>query len=411
MTSYLEFLRAKADIREKDRLAYQKWVEIYTNYRQFSKDNQNFNGFISYISKKYEDWQVKQARYAIQLYNYYLSCKGMQVVRKVLVIPNPEAMTWKKLVECVSRIMRLKHLSFRTEKSYMSWIARFQGYVSEKECGKLTEQDLKSFLSYLAVEKKISAATQRLAFNALLFIYRNVLGIEINSLSTVVPSKIQRRLPVVLAQEEVKKILSQLKGTAHLMATMIYGGGLRLQECLSLRIKDIDFERNCLTIRSGKGDKDRETILADKLVEMLKKHLERVRIIYNQDRARLVAGVSVPAALDRKYTSASREWGWFWVFPSDNLSIDPMTRVIRRHHVYTTTLQKAFRRAVKEAGIVKHATIHTLRHSFATHLVEKGYDIRTIQELMGHSDVSTTMIYTHVATKNKLGVTSPADGL
>jgi integron integrase len=283
--------------------------------------------------------------------------------------------------------------------------------VQEKNCAALTEQDLKNFLSFLAVERKVAGATQKLAFNALLFFYRHVLDVEIGGLSTVVRSKIGRRLPVVLSKEEIRKVFSRLEGTHLLMATIIYGSGMRLQECLSLRVKDIDFSRNCLTIRGGKGNKDRETVLSERVAERLKRHLETVRALFYKDRTNSVAGVSLPGALDRKYQKAGEEWGWFWVFPSANLCIDPLTRIVRRYHVYTTTLQKAFRQAVREAGITKQATIHTLRHSFATHLIEKGYDIRTIQELLGHSDVSTTMIYTHVATRNKLGVTSPADSL
>jgi integron integrase len=320
-------------------------------------------------------------------------------------------LTWDSAEDRIKQLMRLKHLSYRTEKSYLSWLVRFKSFVHEKDCTALAEQDLKDFLSFLAVEKKVAGATQKLAFNALLFFYRHVLEIEINGLGSVVRSKIGRRLPVVLSKEEIRKIFCRLEGTHLLMATIIYGSGMRLQECLSLRVKDIDFSRNCLTIRGGKGNKDRETVLSERVGDQLKHHLEQVRALFDKDRRNSVAGVSLPGALDRKYQHAGAEWGWFWVFPSANLAIDPMTQVVRRYHVYTTTLQKAFRQAVRESGIAKQATIHTLRHSFATHLIEKGYDIRTIQELLGHSDVSTTMIYTHVATRNKLGVASPADSL
>jgi integron integrase len=307
--------------------------------------------------------------------------------------------------------MRIRHYSLKTEKAYLSWIRRFGAFVQQRKPGTLSDQELRNYLSYLAVEKAVAAATQKLAFNALLFLYRNVLGIEIEGLSTVVPSHIPRRLPEVLSVEELRKVFSCMSGTSLLMAKLIYGGGLRLQECLSLRIKDLDFSRNCVTIKGGKGDKDRQTVLPERVCDELKRHLERVRGIFDRDRGERVAGVVMPGALERKFPAASTEWAWFWVFPSPNLSVDPHSRVVRRFHVYPSTLQRAFRLAVQESGLTRHATIHTLRHSFATHLIEKGYDIRTIQELLGHADVSTTMIYTHVASRNKLGVTSPADAL
>jgi integron integrase len=319
--------------------------------------------------------------------------------------------TRDELVNTLVRLMRLKHLAYQTEKVYVSWAVRFWSFAAKKNPASITEGELKSYLSFLAVERKVSAATQRQAFNALLFLYRNVLMVEIHDLESVVPSRKPRRLPVVLTPQEVKNVLAALGGTSLLIARIIYGGGLRVGECLSLRVKDIDFSRDCLVIRSGKGGKDRETVLAEKVVEDLRRHLVRVRKLYERDRRRSVAGVCVPDALDRKYRNAGTEWSWFWVFPSSKLSIEPATGLVRRYHLYPTTFQKAFQCAVKKAGILKHATVHTLRHSFATHLVERGYDIRTIQELLGHSDVSTTMIYTHVATRTKLGVTSPVDSL
>jgi integron integrase len=318
--------------------------------------------------------------------------------------------SWQTVEESVIRLMRLKHMSFRTEKSYRAWINQFKTFLKGKRCCELSEQDLKNFLSFLAVEKKVASATQRLAFNAILFLYRNILEIDINGLSTVVPSRIPKRLPVVLSKEEIQRAFSRLRKPYLLMAQHIYGGGLRLEECLSLRVKDIDFERNCLTIRAGKGNKDRQTVLPEKVIHEIHRHLLKVHALHDQDVRRGIE-VPIPDALGKKYTSVSREWGWYWVFPSEDPSIDRISSAVTRRHLYPTTLQKAFRDAVRAAGIVKHASIHTLRHSFATHLIEKGYDIRTIQELLGHTDVSTTMIYTHVATKNKLGVTSPFDAL
>jgi len=367
--------------------------------------------FFTLLAQRYEDWQVGQARHAVRLYLYFSHTRGGR--RETNNQPRTTQLTetWETLEQTIVRLMRLKHLSYRTEKSYLSWILKFRDYTRGKRLEQIGEQDIKHYLSYLAVERKVSAATQRLAFNAILFLYRNVLGVQIVGLETVVPAKNRKRLPVVLTQQEIKSIFAELSGNHLLMATIIYGSGLRLQECLSLRVKDIDFSRNCLVVRSGKGNKDRETVLPQRVVLELKRHLAQVRKLYDLDRDRSVEGVSLPGALQRKYKNAGKEWGWFWVFPSAKLSIDPISGVVRRHHLYPSTLQRAFRQAVKRSGIVKPATIHTLRHSFATQLIEKGYDIRTVQELLGHAHVSTTMIYTHVAKKNKLGVASPLDSL
>jgi integron integrase len=311
----------------------------------------------------------------------------------------------------VRRVIRLKHLSYRTEKTYLGWITRFRAYCDPKPVPAIAQEDLKSFLSQLALERQVSAATQRQAFNALLFLFRNVFDLDAESLASAVRARVSTTLPVVLTTDEVVQILRQLRGSHHLLASLIYGAGLRLRESLSLRVKDIDFHRRCLVIRAGKGRKDRETVLPATAIGPLQTHLLRIRELHDRDRADQVAGVWLPSALERKYPNAGRQWNWFWVFPSARLSVDPISRVVRRYHLYPTTIQRAFRQAVERAGIVKHATIHTLRHSFATHLIEAGYDIRTVQELLGHADVSTTMIYTHVAQRNKLGVVSPLDGV
>ena len=265
------------------------------------------------------------------------------------------------------------------------------------------------FMTYLAVERKVSASTQNQAFNAILFFYRHVLDKDVGELSGAMRAKYRRRLPVVLTKQEIAQIFEHLKVNHLLMCKLIYGCGLRLKECLNLRVKDIDFAQNCLTVRSGKGDKDRQTVLPEGLKNSLQKHLEEVHSLYEEDRSDGLPGVYLPNALGRKYPNAGKEWAWQWVFPSPSLSVDPVTKVVRRHHAYPDALQKRFREAVRKAGIIKRATIHTLRHSFATHLLEGGYDIRTIQELLGHVNLQTTMIYTHVARKNKLGVRSPLD--
>jgi integron integrase len=431
MQSFADFIAQTGHISEHHRPQFQQWVKAYISYsRSESVDTNSLNAFLESLGTRYEPWQVKQARQALQIYSYYRARNGLPRIMvdsgtqkpvthvepprgttKLVPTGDPKSVSWSNIGDALIRIMRLKHLSLKTEKSYLSWTMQFRSFTRGKPVIALSEQDLKDFLSYLAVEKRVAAATQRLAFNSLLFVYRNILGITINGLSTVVPSKVPKRLPVVLTPQEVRKVLSHMHGTYRLMATLIYGGGLRLQECLSLRVKDIDFERNCLTIRGGKGDKDRETVLAEKIVQELKRHLGTVRLLWMEDRKNVAPGVPMPGALDRKYSVAGKEWKWFWIFPSANLSIDPVSHAVNRFHIYPTTLQKVFRQAVHDSGITKHASVHALRHSFATHLIEKGYDIRTIQELLGHSDVSTTMIYTHVATRNKLGVTSPADAL
>jgi integron integrase len=245
--------------------------------------------------------------------------------------------------------------------------------------------------------------------NALLFFYRHVLEKEVGSISDVIRSKRGRRLPTVLIKDDVVRLIGALHGIYGLMAQIIYGGGLRLKECLRLRIKDVEFEKNTLMIRGAKGDKDRQTILPETVQQNLREHLSKVRKLYDADRQSNVAGVYLPGALSRKYPKADTEWIWYWVFPSANLAVDPRANVVRRHHLSGSNLQKAIKKAVAALGIDNKVSVHTLRHSFATHLLENGYDIRTIQLLLGHASLQTTMIYTHVAHKNFLGVRSPLD--
>lgn len=271
----------------------------------------------------------------------------------------------------------------------------------------LVSADVEAFLTRLAVEGRVSSSTQNQAFAALLFLFRHVLykDLEIDA----VRAQERRRLPVVLSPAEVQRILARLPDRFGLMARFVYGCGLRLQECLELRVKDVDFDRGMLTVRSGKGDKDRRTVLPESLRDAWSQHVRGLQETHRRDRAAGLPSVALPHALERKYPRAGQEWGWFWVFPASSTSIDPRSRLVRRHHQHPSALQKHFKQAVKAARIAKPATIHTLRHSFATHLLEAGTDIRTIQELLGHKDVQTTMIYTHVATRNRLGVRSPLD--
>lgn len=314
-----------------------------------------------------------------------------------------------RLLDQVREVIRIKHYSIRTEQAYLQWIRRFILFHDRRHPRELGAPELTSFLSDLAIRGKVAAATQNQALNAILFMYREVLKIELPWLDGVQRAKRAQHLPVVLTREETKHLLAQLEGIVWLMTSLTYGGGLRLLECLRLRIKDIDLERCELTIRDGKGQKDRMTMLPKKLAEPLRTHLARVRQLHEKDLTDGFGRVYLPFALDRKYPNADREWGWQYVFPSSRRSIDPRSGIERRHHANPEILQRAVKNAVRKAQIIKPASVHTLRHSFATHLLESGYDIRTVQELLGHSDVKTTMIYTHVLNRGGRGVVSPFD--
>jgi integron integrase len=275
----------------------------------------------------------------------------------------------------------------------------------------ISREGLTDFLSHLATARNVSASTQNQAFGALLFLFREVLGNELGDMERTVRARRGQRLPTVLASEEVRRLLEQLTGTTQLMAELTYGGGLRLMECCRLRVKDIDVGTNQIYVRSGKGDKDRTTLLPDRLKPSLQAHLERVRALYDQDRQAGVAGVALPDALERKLPNAGTDWAWFWVFPSKSLALDPRTQVVRRWHVTDSWLQRAVSQAARKANIPKRVTVHTLRHSFATHLLVNGVDIRQVQELLGHAHVETTMIYTHVARGLRAPPRSPLDAL
>lgn len=314
-----------------------------------------------------------------------------------------------KLLDQVRGKIRLKHYSIRTEQAYLDWIKRFILHFDKQHPKNLGAVEVEQFLTHLAVAGRVSASTQNQAKSALLFLYREVLELELPWLDNVTQAKAPKRLPVVLTREEVHAVLSRLKGTHWLIASLLYGTGMRILECLRLRIKDIDFSRKEILIRDGKGFKDRVTMLPLALLNPLREHLKNVNILHKQDLSSGYCNVYMPQALDKKYPSASAEWMWQYAFPTKDLSVDPRSDVIRRHHVREQTVQRAIKQAVRDANLTKPATPHTLRHSFATHLLEGGYDIRTVQELLGHSNVETTMIYTHVLNKGGKGVKSPLD--
>jgi integron integrase len=268
---------------------------------------------------------------------------------------------------------------------------------------------VEQFLTHLAVAGKVAASTQNQAKSALLFLYKEVLALELPWLDNIEQAKVPKRLPVVLNRDEVQAVLSRLSGTHWLISSLLYGSGMRIMECLRLRVKDVDFKRCEILIRDGKGFKDRVTMLPGSLAASLETHLLKVRGLHETDLQQSYGAVYLPHALERKYPNAAKEWGWQYVFPSAKLSTDPRSNEVRRHHVQDQAVQRAVRQAARDAGLIKPATPHTFRHSFATHLLESGYDIRTVQELLGHSDVSTTMIYTHVLNKGGRGVVSPLD--
>jgi integron integrase len=330
---------------------------------------------------------------------------GAAGVQTIATPPKP------RLLDQVRQAIRARHYSPRTEESYLHWIKRFIFFHHKRHPVEMGEKEIGWFLSALATDRHVSASTQNQALNAILFLYREVLRKKIGFVNGVVRAKRPHRLPVVLTRQEVRSVLGSLDHTDRIMVMLLYGAGLRLKECLQLRVKDIDFTSNQIVVRAGKGDKDRHTMLPAAVKDALAKHLEVIKERHRHDLERGLGRVALPNALDRKYPNAGKEWGWQWVFPATSHYTDRATGEQRRHHLHESVLQKAVKQAVRQAGLTKPATPHTFRHSFATHLLEDGYDIRTIQELLGHRDVSTTMIYTHVLNRGGRGVNSPADRL
>ena len=313
------------------------------------------------------------------------------------------------LLQVAREKMRTRHLAYRTEQAYLQWIRRYVRFHQRRHPRDLGAEGVERFLTHLAVDRKVSASTQSQALQALLFLYRNVLGIELPWLENVTRANRPQRLPVVLSRAEVRSVLAGLQGTSLLVAQLLYGSGLRVTEALRLRVKDLALARGELIVRDGKGGKDRVTVLPETVALPLRAHLVRLRAWFDEERRRREPGVSVPCALAAKYPGVGTQWGWQYVFPSTVLCKDPYSGRPVRHHLHEKTIQRAMRTAIRAARIVQPASPHTLRHCFATHLLEDGYDIRTVQELLGHSDVKTTMIYTHVMGKGAKGVKSPLD--
>jgi integron integrase len=316
-----------------------------------------------------------------------------------------------RLIPSVRRLMRARHLSRLTEEAYVRWIVRYVRFHGLRHPRTLGAKEMREFLSYLATDRNVAASTQGQALAALLFLYVDVLRDPVPWIEDVVRARYSQHLPVVLTRDEVRLVLSKMKGVSRMVATLLYGSGLRLMEALCLRVKDVDFGLNQILVRDGKGGRDRVTMLPSAARSALESHLARARRLHERDLASGAGRTILPYALARKYPNAASEWAWQWVFPARRIAVDTKTRARYRHHLHQTVVQREMREAVRAAGLSKRATCHTFRHSFATHLLEDGHDIRTVQELLGHRDVSTTMIYTHVLNRGGLGVKSPVDRL
>ena len=418
-----DFLKSHRLVPPEKARFYVYWVDRFLKYYQYRPSEPLEQNIASYLEtmetdSRFADWQVKQAADAILLFaDKYLQSKPSFLTNGSLDSKptgsnnRSHLAGWKEIFNKLHESMRLRHYSPRTEKSYRIWINKFRKYWNNREPLTLEGADVKKFLSHIALHDRVSASTQNQAFNALLYLFRNILQKSLSDLADTVRARQRRRLPVVLTREEIHRLFSFLEGTYLLMAQLLYGSGLRILECIQLRVKDIDFANNLLIIRAGKGEKDRSTVLPDKIKESLRAHLQRMKKLHDQDLAKGYKGTTLPDALEKKYPNANKEWAWQWVFPSKSLVVHPLSGMVLRHHVQPSTLQRMVKEALRKSGISKPASCHTLRHSFATHLLEAGHNIRTIQELMGHKNVNTTMIYTHVARKSYSDISSPLDRL
>jgi integron integrase len=422
LTDFQAFLSTLKSIPENKITYYVHWVRRFLKFCNYQADiisEQRVSQYLDSLESDevIKDWQVKQAADAVILYVEKFLNKPLRRDTSSAEDAGSSPRTqkiispWKQILEETKSLIRLKHYSLSTEKTYLGWITRFKQYLQDREPSLVESDDVKKFLTHLAIQGRVSASTQNQAFNALLFLCRQVLHKEMDDLTSVVRAKRKMKLPTVLTRDETKKLLSHLDGQYLLMAQLMYGCGLRLTECLRLRIKDVDFGNGLLFVRSGKGDKDRSLMIPEKAKGELVKHITSIKTIHEEDVKIGHGEVYLPDALEKKFPGAAQEWSWQWVFPAEKLSVDPRTGRVGRWHVHPAALQHAVKEAVTKAKLPKMASCHTLRHSFATHLLEAGHNIRTIQELLGHKHVNTTMIYTHVIRKKPSDITSPLDGL
>jgi len=401
---------------EKNAPYYAFWVSKFlefSNEKGIMPQEVKIEDFLAELEKT-EEWQLRQAETAIMLYLKKFMHAENDLKGKISKADLSENI--KKIINDLRDVIRMKHFAYSTERTYVDWAKRFFEYLIQEKnrdilLDSLGSEDVRSFLSMLAVKQRVSASTQNQAFNALLFLFRNVLNKEIEDMDKTVRAKRGIKLPVVLSIEEVQQIFQNMKGSNLLLAKVLYGTGLRLMELARLRVKDIDFDSGLIFVRSGKGDKDRTTMLPELVKNDLRLHLEKVKAIHEEDIKSGQGEVYLPDALARKYPKAEKEWKWQYVFPSSHLSVDPRSGKIRRQHITPNAVQKIIAKAVQDSGVAKQASVHTFRHSFATHLLMNGVNIREIQELLGHKHVETTMIYTHVMRNMSNAPKSPLDTL
>lgn len=425
LSSYGDFLLKRSLVPSGKEKYFVFWLRRFLTNRGSFKGQEWDEQLPQYLNAlqtepNIADWQVIQAEQAVRLYfQNFLSNKTPLSKKEV---PKSDALNsgWFDRDQTLTQFkewIHIKHYARRTEKTYLYWCKRFFSYSNHCKQSKKTgtvfisQEIIKDFLAQLALKSKVSKSTQNQAFSALLFLCRYVVKIELHDMEKNLRSKIGRKLPVVFSPEEIQDVFSHLSGTSELILKLIYSSGLRLNECTRLRVKDLDFEQNLLFVRSGKGDKDRSTVLATSIQPQLRNHLQKVKKLHGQDLNNGFGEVYMPGALGRKYPNACREFGWQYVFPSKKLSPDPQSDKIRRYHVSDSTIQKSMKRALRKTRITKHASVHTLRHSFATHLLLSGVDLRQIQDYLGHKSVETTMIYTHVVKDMRNPAVSPLDML
>ena len=404
------FISDKGLVPEQQVGFYEKWLRDYAYFVKNNKIRSRSESLVRFIAHleggDWEDWQLTQAERAVNIFyaNFVNRDKTSEVV---LSLSDEESLN--KMVE----LLRLRHYALRTEQTYLKWGRSYFHYCSEYGCVPSLSSSVKAFLTHLALDRHVAGATQNQAFNAILFLFRSVYGHNLSDIADTVRAKKKKRLPVVFSEDEIKRIFrkGRLGDKEELILRLIYGAGLRTSELCRLRVKDVDFENGCLRICSGKGDKDRVTLLPESLYDRLKMQIEKVRGIHAEDLMAGFGSVFLPFALGRKYPKAAMELSWQWVFPANSISTDPRSGLRRRHHISDKIASRGLKLAMKKAGIEKHATVHSLRHSFATHLLLHGTDLREIQELLGHKSVETTMIYTHVVRDFRPKLKSPLDRL